>query len=145
GASGRALTILARNLDAGEAPLRILGALVWQYRRLWKVKESAEKGGRTTEAGRALRMDPAKATALLSKFSEAHLHQAFRLFMEVDSKLKGGSGASGKRVLEDLLLQLCRSARAPEKPRPDPAAYHGRKPAGPRTVSNVRTIRSVKR
>ena len=35
---GRVLAILARNLEAGEAPLRILGSLAWQYRRLWKVK-----------------------------------------------------------------------------------------------------------
>jgi DNA polymerase-3 subunit delta len=145
GASGRALTILARNLDAGEAPLRILGALVWQYRRLWKVKDSAQRGGRPGEAGRALRMDPARAAALVSKFSDSHLHQAFRLFMEVDSKLKGGSGGSGKRVLEDLLLQLCRGTQTPEKPRLGSVGDSGPKPPGPRAVSNVRTIRSGKR
>lgn len=43
---GRVLAILARNLEAGEAPLRILGSLAWQYRRLWKVKEVARQGGR---------------------------------------------------------------------------------------------------
>ncbi|MEX5217620.1 MAG: DNA polymerase III subunit delta [Nitrospira sp.] len=145
GARGRALTILARNLEAGEAPLRILGALVWQYRRLWKVKDSVQRGGRTAEAGRALRMDPAKAATLLSQFPDGHMNQAFRLFMEVDSKLKGGSSGAAKRVLEDLLLQLCRKPKAPDKPQPGSTGGAPRKPSGERTVSNVRTIRSVKR
>jgi DNA polymerase-3 subunit delta len=140
GAVGRAFTILSRNLDAGEAPLRILGALVWQYRRLWKVKDSTRPG----EAGRALGMDPIRATSLLSKFSDAHLHQAFRLFMEADSKLKGGSGGSGKRVLEELLLQLCHRPKPDEKPFSGPTGNLPRKPPGTRPVSNVRTIRTGK-
>lgn len=41
---GRAMRILARNVENGEAPLRILGALVWQYRRLWKLKEQMKSG-----------------------------------------------------------------------------------------------------
>jgi DNA polymerase-3 subunit delta len=145
GAQGRALTILARNIEAGEAPLRILGALVWQYRRLWKVKGSVQQGVRAAEAGRVLRMDPVKAAALLSQFSDSHMTQAFRLFMESDSKLKGGSSGSPKRVLEDLLLRLCRKPKAPEKPRPGLTGGAARKPGGDKTVSNVRTIRSVKR
>ena len=145
GATGRACTILSRNIEAGEAPLRILGALVWQYRRLWKVKESAQRSGRPGEAGRALRMDPDRANTFLSKFSEPHLHQAFRLFMEADSKLKGESGGTGKRVMEDLLLQLCRRQMAQEKAVRGPAGDPSRKPAGPRFVSNVRTIRTEKR
>ena len=145
GASGRALTILSRNLDAGEAPLRILGALVWQYRRLWKVKDSVQRGGRPGEAVRALRMDPSMAAAVLSQFSDAHMTQAFQLFMEVDSKLKGGSSGAAKRVLEDLLLQLCRKPKATEKPKLGSSGDAARKPGRPKTVSNVRTIRNVKR
>ena len=55
---GTALAILARNLEAGEAPLRILGSLAWQYRRLWKVKDLMRQAGREGEASRLLRMDP---------------------------------------------------------------------------------------
>jgi DNA polymerase-3 subunit delta len=144
-ATGRAFTILSRNIEAGEAPLRILGALVWQYRRLWKMKESAQRSGRPGEAGRALRMDPARANTFLSRFSESHLHQAFRLLMETDSKLKGGSGGTGKRVMEDLLLQLCRRHKHEEKTVRGPAGDLSRRPAGARPVSNVRTIRIEKR
>lgn len=142
---GRAWTILARNLEAGEAPLRILGALVWQYRRLWKVKDTARQSSRPAEAGRAFRMDPAKAAALLSEFSESHLQQAFRLFMEADSQLKGGSSGSPKRVLENVLLALCQRPGTPQPTRRDALGHPERKPARSKPVSNVRTVRTGKR
>jgi DNA polymerase-3 subunit delta len=145
GATGRALTILVRNLEAGEAPLRVLGALVWQYRRLWKLKESVGRSGTAFEAGRIFRMDPAKAAAFLRTFSDGHLHQAFRLFMEADARLKGGSGGSGKRVLEDLLFQLCGMTNAIGRSAPGTVGESSRKPTGSKPVSNVRTIRTGKR
>lgn len=90
---GRALRILARNLEAGEDPLRILGALVWQYRRIWKAKEQPRQWGRESDLSRS--------------FSEARLRRAFERFTETDSKLKGASAGSKARVLEALLLDLC--------------------------------------
>lgn len=90
---GRALRILARNLEAGEDPLRILGALAWQYRRIWKAKEQPRQWGRESDLNRF--------------FSEARLRRAFEQFTETDSKLKGASAGSKARVLETLLLDLC--------------------------------------
>ena len=81
---GRALAILARNLEAGEAPLRILGSLAWQYRRLWKVKEVVRQGGREGEAARTLRMDSYKVKHL-DQFPDNHLHQALQLFLDADA------------------------------------------------------------
>ncbi|HET9313845.1 MAG TPA: DNA polymerase III subunit delta, partial [Nitrospira sp.] len=72
---GATLAILARNLEAGEAPLRILGSLVWQYRRLWKVKELVKQAGREGEAARVLRMDPYRIRPFLGQFSETHLRE----------------------------------------------------------------------
>jgi DNA polymerase-3 subunit delta len=144
-ASGRAFTILTRNFEAGEAPLRILGALIWQYRRLWRVKEAMGQSGRPGEAGRALRMDPAQAAALLAEFDDAHLTQAFTWFLEADSKLKGGSGASAKRVMEDLLLRLCHRPRLVETCKRSSPSEPVRKPSGLRPMSNVKTIRTGKR
>ena len=140
---GRTMWILARNLEAGEAPLRILGALVWQYRRLWKVKDLLRQGGREGEAARTLRMDPARVRSFLGAFTDTHLKEAFRLFLETDSKLKGGSGGSGTRVLEALLLTLCVPPRDTAPPS-EPAGRATRPSAG-RPVSNVRTVRSVRR
>lgn len=141
GDRGRVLSILARNLEAGEAPLRILGSLVWQYRRLWKVQELLANSGREGEAARSLRMDPRKVRPFLERFPEAHLQQALRLFLETDAKLKGGSGSRPRMMLEGLLLQLCgqnvsRNRNAPTLSQAPP------KRAFTRVVSNVRTIKS---
>ncbi|NJL16261.1 MAG: DNA polymerase III subunit delta [Nitrospira sp.] len=140
GDRGRVLSILARNLEAGEAPLRILGSLVWQYRRLWKVQELLANGGREGEAARSLRIDPRKVRPSRA-VPEAHLQHALRLFLETDAKLKGGSGNRPRMVLEGLLLQLCernvsRNRNAPTLSQAPP------KRAVTRVVSNVRTIKS---
>jgi DNA polymerase III subunit delta len=137
---GRVLGILARNLEAGEAPLRILGSLAWQYRRLWKVKEVVRQGGREGEAARTLRMDPYKVRAFLDQFPDAHLHEALRLFLDTDAKLKGGSGGRPVRVLEALLLRLCGRAQ-PNVHLPSPG--RGRdvpQPVRAKSISNVRTV-----
>jgi DNA polymerase III subunit delta len=141
GDRGRVLSILARNLEAGEAPLRILGSLVWQYRRLWKVKELLVNGGQEGEAARSLRMDPWKVRPFLERFSEAHLQKALRLFLDTDAKLKGGSGSRPRIVLEGLLLKLCEenASRQAELAKQPPAPP---KRALTRVVSNVRTIKS---
>lgn len=141
---GRVLSILARNLEAGEAPLRILGSLAWQYRRLWKVKELLKSGAREGEAARTLRMDPMTVRSFLGRFSDRHLHLALHLFLEADGRLKGGSSGHPRMVMEGALLRLCDEVKGgrPEPPRRPPASA-GRVAA--RVVSNVRTIKSGNR
>lgn len=90
----RALWILARNLDSGEEPLRILGALAWQFRQIWKAKEQRRFGGRGAD--------------MSGLFTERDLATALRLCAEADAKLKGGASGSSKRlVLETVVLALC--------------------------------------
>lgn len=142
---GRTLAILMRNLEAGEAPLRLLGSLAWQYRRLLKVKELLRQGGREGDAARTLRMDPYKVRAFMGQFPEAHLHESLRLFLETDAKLKGGSSGRPVRVLEALLLKLC-GRDSIDGSSPSPGRAMGRiPPARTRRLSNVRTITTVKR
>jgi DNA polymerase III subunit delta len=141
---GRVLGILARNLEAGEAPLRMLGSLAWQYRRLWKAKEFLKEDGREAEAARTLRMDPYKVRAYLGQFTETHLNDALRWFLEVDAKLKGGSGGKPARIFEQLLLRLCDRAQA-ERRSLSPSAPPSREAARTKPLSNVRTITSGKR
>ena len=91
---GRALWILARNLDSGEDPLRILGALAWQFRQIWKAKEQRRFGGPGAD--------------LSGAFTDRDLGAALKMFAVVDARLKSGaSGASKRMALETLVLALC--------------------------------------
>jgi DNA polymerase III subunit delta len=95
---GRALWILARNLDAGEDPLRILGALAWQFRQIWKAREQRRFGGPGADVS--------------GLFTDRDLGTALQLFAAADGKLKGGASGSSKRlVLETAVLALCRFKR----------------------------------
>jgi len=129
GDRGRALRILARNLETGEAPVRILGSLLWQYRQLWKAKEAAARSG-GAEAARLFRMPPYEAKAWLGRFTPTHLGSAFQRFHQTDARLKGGSASKPALVLESLLLNLCdevasgnarRASQSPPPRRPGPA------------------------
>lgn len=159
--AARALRILARNLEAGEAPLRILGSLLWQYRRLWKAKELAQHG--TSDLARALGIPPFRVKDFVAQvrvFSEAHLRTAFQWFAETDSKLKGGSAGSPERVLQVLLLRLCEGQAEPAAAgQPGRAATPSPPPVGPqpegtprpparrggtKAIPTVRTVRTIR-
>jgi DNA polymerase-3 subunit delta len=102
---GRALWILARNLDSGEDPLRILGALAWQFRQIWKAKDQRWRGGPGAE--------------LSGAFTDRDLGAAIELFAAADAKLKGGASGSSKRLaLETVVLALCARPKA-AGPRPE--------------------------
>lgn len=142
----QALSIVARNLEAGEAPLRILGSLAWQYRRLWKVKESLAHGGREGEAARALRMDPYKIRPFLGQFPESHLRDAFQAFLKADFQLKGGSQSKPAMIMDRLILRLCdRSNGTGGGSLPKPPVPSRIGTTRGRTISNVRTITSGSR
>jgi DNA polymerase-3 subunit delta len=141
----RALWILARTVEAGEPPLKILGALVWQYRRLWKCKEQLRLGGREGEVARTVRMDPTAARSFVGKFSDEHLRDALQRFLETDGRLKGGSAGAGVRIMETLLLALCaRPGRTNASPT-NPGAHERRPAPSSKKLSNVRTVKTVKR
>lgn len=123
----RVLRIFTRNLETGEAPLRILGSLVWQYRQVWKAKDALQGGKGESEAARMLRVPPFKVREFVGRFSDAHLQTAFRLFAETDGKLKGASATAPARVLESVGLELCRLA---EPPRPKAATQATLPPTG---------------
>jgi DNA polymerase III subunit delta len=135
--SGTALAILARNLEAGEAPLRILGSLAWQYRRLWKVKDLLRQAGRDGEAARQLRMDASQVRPFLGQFAESHLRDALGRCLVTDSRLKGGSGGRPELVLDRLILELCDRPQDRERKPPEPP---GAGFSRTKTLSNVRTI-----
>lgn len=146
----RVLRILRRNVEAGEAPLRILGSLAWQYRRLWRVKELSEERQHEGQIAKAVGLPPFRVREMLGQvrfYPTAHLRRALAGMFDTDSALKGGSAGAGERVLERLLLRLCDDLAEATGARQGPArAGHTAPPpapAGPRTrtISNVRSVR----
>ena len=115
GQCGWALQIVAKNIDAGEAPLRILGALTWQVRRLWKAKSLLTNGSPQPQVARLLGIPPFRAAEFfrqVHQWSDGQLSKAWEMFWESDSALKGGSATAPRRVLDGLVLSLC---EIPEK------------------------------
>ncbi len=141
----RALRILRRNLEAGEAPLRILGSLAWQYRRLWRVKDLFQQRRSEADIARAVGLPPFRVREMLGQarlYSMAHLHRAFAWMFETDSALKGGSAGAPERVLDSLVLRLCDDVAekaGPRAPGPQQPARTGA--ARTRPISNVRSVR----
>jgi DNA polymerase-3 subunit delta len=144
------LRILKRNLEAGEAPLRILGSLAWQYRRLWGVKELTGQKRSEGEIAKALGIHPFRVREMLAQvrlYPAAHLRRAFFWMFETDSALKGGSAGAGDLVLESLLLRLCDDVAENARARPvgpTPPAVGATRPGTGRVrpISNVRNVRS---
>ena len=139
----RALGIVARNLEAGEAPLRILGSLAWQYRRLWKVKELIRQRGREQEASRILRMDPHRIRTFLSQFTEAHLRAAMQACHELDGNLKGGSAGRPSILLDRLILKLCQAVQT-DGFTATPGTPISGAASKARSFSNVRTVSATR-
>ncbi|NKB81331.1 MAG: DNA polymerase III subunit delta [Nitrospirales bacterium] len=113
GRRGQALRIVSQNLESGEAPLRILGSLVWQFRRIWKAKDSLTQGIAESHVARSLGIPPFKQReffALVRSFSTSRLQNGFHLFEKTDSALKGGAAGSPSRILEGMVLALAKAA-----------------------------------
>jgi len=122
GDRGRALYIVSKNLEVGEAPLRILGALVWQVRRIWKAKSLIAQGTSQSQVARLLGIPPFRAAEFFRQiqgWSESQCAQAWELFWKSDSALKGGASAAPNRVLDELILSLC-AMRQDKEPKANP-------------------------
>ena len=113
---GRALNIVAKNLETGEAPLRMLGAFLWQMRRIWKASALLREGQDQVQAARQAGIPPFRAREFMQqaqRWKEAHLRRAWTAFAHADSALKGGQASSPKVILDDLVIQLCQSIQRP--------------------------------
>ncbi len=110
GDHARALDIVAKNLETGEAPLRMLGAFLWQMRRIWKARAMLREGKDRTQAARQAGIPPFRAREFMQQvqgWEESHLRQAWAVFANADSALKGGRATQPKLILDDLVIQLC--------------------------------------
>ncbi len=110
----RALNVLEKNLETGQAPLQILGALLWQYRRLWKAKDGLSRGVGESVVGKSLGIPPFRQRAFfagINRIPPSHFPEAFALFAQTDRSLKGGAARSPQCVIRALIFDLCRLAR----------------------------------
>ena len=106
----RALNIVAKNLEIGEAPLRILGAFLWQMRRIWKVRGLMDEGKDPTQAVRKAGIPPFRAREFVQQvhfWNTTDLKKAWPLFAQADSALKGGRASAPKLILDELVIRLC--------------------------------------
>ena len=104
--SGTALDFLDRLLREGEAPLQILGAITWMYRKIIGASEVRAANG--WQAARALGMRPEQAELALQaarKIPRAKLLAGLRALQYADDRLKRGS-EDARAVMEFLLTQL---------------------------------------
>src|SRR6266513_884836 len=104
--SKNAHEFLDRLLRDGEAPLEMLGAITWMYR---KVMEASELKGVTNgwQAARALSMRAEQAELAVQsarKISKVRLLGGLRALQRADDRLKGGKDA--RTVLEFLVSEL---------------------------------------
>jgi DNA polymerase III subunit delta len=111
--SHMALEFLDRLLREGEAPLQILGAITWMYR---KIIEASEVRGASNgwQAARVLSMRPEQAELALQaarKIPKAKLLSGLRALQYADDRLKRGS-EDARAVMEFLLADLTSSRAA---------------------------------
>ncbi len=110
GDHGRALDIVAKNLETGEAPLRMLGAFLWQMRRIWKASGLLLEGKDHGQAARQAGIPPFRAREFMQQvqqWQEPSFRHAWAVFAQADSALKGGRALQPKLILDDLVIQLC--------------------------------------
>jgi len=102
----KSLEFLDRLLRDGEAPLEMLGALTWMYRKL--IEASEIKGAMNGwQAARTLGMRPEQADIALRaarKTSKTQLLNGLRALERTDDRLKSSKDA--RMVLEFLVLEL---------------------------------------
>jgi DNA polymerase-3 subunit delta len=87
----QALRILHELLDAGDAPLQLIGMIAFQTRTLILVKELAERGLRAPQIAQEAGISPFvvdKALAQVRRFSFAQLEAAHHTLVQTDAALK---------------------------------------------------------
>lgn len=107
----KAFLILSRLIQEGEAPVGLLGSIIWNFRRLMQAKVMETAGVGAGELMKKLRPPVIFHQAALFKsqmksYTLDELREAFDVMLSTDKALKS-SGLSGRLVLERMILRLC--------------------------------------
>ncbi len=107
----KAFLILSRLIQEGEAPVGLLGAIVWNFRRLMQAKSMEVTGMGADEVMKKLRPPVIFHQAALFKsqmksYTLEELKEVFDLMLSTDKALKS-SGLKGRLVMERMILRVC--------------------------------------
>jgi DNA polymerase-3 subunit delta len=109
-----ALLRLAFMLADGEAPLKILAMLLWQF-RMMAIAKDVLLSQPAADVGKKLSLPPYRVAPFLARlrlWQSDEIRRAFDLFKEADLQLKG-SRVSHSILLEDLILKICQKKALP--------------------------------
>tara|TARA_B100000686_G_scaffold320175_1_gene371563 strand:- start:13721 stop:14722 length:1002 start_codon:yes stop_codon:yes gene_type:complete len=104
-----ALRLLRRQLNHGEEPLKILGAIIWQFRFIWEVRYYVKNRLSAVQIANVMGSRPfivKKVIPFSKMFSQKDLRAGFESLFHADKELKT-SGMEPERIMEGLVLRLC--------------------------------------
>ncbi|OQY20601.1 MAG: DNA polymerase III subunit delta [Desulfobacteraceae bacterium 4572_35.1] len=104
----RALILLERLQDDGEAPLKILAMITRHYRQLWKTSALLEQNVGKQQIASTVKINPYFLTEIIrqtKKISKLSYPQSFELFIKLDLALKS-TGAQPRALLQKLAQDL---------------------------------------
>jgi DNA polymerase-3 subunit delta len=107
----KALVILSRLLQEGEAPVGLLASIAWNFRRLMMAKSMEAAGMGPGEVIKALRVIFHQANLFkeqMRRYTLDELKEVFSILLSTDKALKSG-GLNGKLILERMIVRLCGS------------------------------------
>jgi DNA polymerase-3 subunit delta len=114
GRAGEAIDLLDRLLGAGESPQRIMGGLIFVFRRLADAVEMVHDGasleGSLREANVFFR-EVEESAAYLRRLGRGEASRLYARLLCADASLKGASLMSEREVLETLIVELSGAAR----------------------------------
>ena len=110
-----ALAIIDRLFDQGEEPLRILGAMTWQLRKLAQATRLAAQGMSLGAAAAKAGVPPFKlreAEAQVKHLGRRRLDRLYDWLLKMNADLRGGSPLPARTLFERFLLTLARKNEA---------------------------------
>ena len=113
GQLAKAMEMLDRQLVAGDAPVMIVAMLGSQLRKLTRAARLVVAGQAMNEALREAGVPPFaidKSAQQLRFLGRARMAEMYRLVLQTDLRLKGGSALSPRAVLERFLVELVQGA-----------------------------------
>jgi DNA polymerase III subunit delta len=111
--AGASLRLLEDVYDPQDRGLKLLGLLAWAARQLIKFDSALKQGMSAADAAKAAGAPPFKAGELTQQvrgLSPEALGQWLERLAATDLALKGGSKRPPRAIVEQMLLDLCRSA-----------------------------------